>query len=437
MLDNKFIKILFSLFAIVCLSTAATAYNVQYAESVETQLLSWKNKKIAVAFSKSFLNPNLTSIPESEVNKAINNSLAAWEAAAGIEFVQGWTDNHSISPQGKTGDGVNLITIAQTSENLLLFSGDSIEHAARTRVFFNRQGTITEADIVLNPYARFSTDGSIGTYDLESVLMHEIGHLLGLDHSETPASTMFEQQGKNGVYNLQSFSPRTLAGDDIARIRALYGAATQTDDCCGAIGGKISGKKGVSQSFRLFVEEANTGRYISGGFSDNSGYYLIEGLPPGHYNVFVKNAASEYNSVQKLSEVEVSVGKTTTLNKKIEPETNDFSLRFIGFNSQITNLAVPLNRGKSYQVFVAGKHLNAKNYEFNINSPFIKVNPETIAEHNFGRDISVISFEVILSPDVPNGEFSISASDSNGKTDYLFGSLSVEEMKNPWYKFTF
>src|SRR4030095_3804166 len=151
------------------------------------------------------------------------------------------------------GDGVSLITIAQTPENVLLFSKDTENAAATTRVFYSRRGMITEADIVLNPYEQFSTDGTLGTFDLESTLTHEIGHLLGLSHSEVFGSTMHANYGKNGVFGSQRLISRTFAADDIAAVRALYGARGDDGECCGTIEGKLAVPGKPNRSIEVWI----------------------------------------------------------------------------------------------------------------------------------------------------------------------------------------
>lgn len=50
-----------------------------------------------------------------------------------------------------------------------------------TTPLFDSQGRIVEADIALNGTATWSTNGA-GGVDVESVVVHELGHLLGLQH---------------------------------------------------------------------------------------------------------------------------------------------------------------------------------------------------------------------------------------------------------------
>ncbi|OMO62848.1 Peptidase M10, metallopeptidase [Corchorus capsularis] len=84
----------------------------------------------------------------------------------------------------------------------------------------------TFAHAMLPPGGRFHYDadetwsGNPGPseLDLESVAVHEIGHLLGLRHSEDPQAIMF-------AYFDYGITKRDLHRDDIQRIRALYGSA--------------------------------------------------------------------------------------------------------------------------------------------------------------------------------------------------------------------
>jgi hypothetical protein len=89
--------------------------------------------------SSSLIKANFSIKDGSDVAGVIRRSLKTWENAAAIEFEEISSDKQTVSPTGNFGDGVSLITIAQTSENLSLFSGNTEEVAARTRVFFNKK----------------------------------------------------------------------------------------------------------------------------------------------------------------------------------------------------------------------------------------------------------------------------------------------------------
>lgn len=436
---SKSLKGLSVLLLLVSFFWQASAYTTQFADETQALRLRWKTNAIPIAFSTSLIKQNPYLTPDSDVKGAIERSLATWEAASGIKFQISWTDKQTVSPSGKYGDGTSLVTIAQTPENLLLFGGDADEVSARTRIFFNRKGNITEADIVLNPYEQFSTDGSVGTFDLEATLTHEIGHLLGLDHTSVKGATMHAHTGKNGVYNLPSFSARTLAEDDLAGLRALYGAKITDEKCCGAVSGKLTLANGrPAKDFQVWAEDADSGRVAAGVLSATDGSFQIEGLQEGRYKIYSqdlgKNSAKSF-SVEKIGEVETIVGKTQNIFKKLINSRKNFDLQYVGFNGQISELAVPINGDQSYIIYVGGKNLDSDNLTIGFNSPYLSVTPKSLINHNYGEDISVVSFEVNVAAQIPFGEYSFFLRRKDEESQFSVGSLTVEEFVNPWHSY--
>jgi len=432
---SKSFKFFLVLWLLLNFSFSTAAYTTQFADEGETVRLHWKSGTIPIALSTSLAKQNPNIKADSDVLAAIQRSLETWEKVANIKFEIILTDKQSVSPSGKIGDGISLITIAQTTENLVLFSGDSEEISARTRIFYNGKGFITEADIILNPYKQFSTDGSIGTFDLEATLTHEIGHLLGLEHSSVLGATMHAHQGKNGVYNLSSFSSRTLAADDITRVRALYGAKDADEDCCGIISGKLSLANGkAAKNFQVWAEEAETGRVIAGVLTNSEGLFRIEGLEGGQYQIYAQDLGERKSlfSTENLGVIFVINGKTSSLSKKLKNRAKNFDVRYVGFNGQIAGLAVPINGGKSYVIYVGGKNLDTENLTIGFNSPSISVTPNTLIKHDYGADLYVLSFEIKVKEETPAGEYSFFVQSKNEETGFIVGGLTVESFVNPW-----
>jgi MYXO-CTERM domain-containing protein len=131
------------------------------------------------------------------------------------KVVLSWEESRWPGPQSYYGD-VNS-TIAVT---LLSFANDC---------------TIAEAPILFNAVGFRFTDQcnasscASGGTDLQSVATHEIGHLLGLDHSNINGTTMY-------AYNLGGDQGRSLHQDDINGVCALYNQACgcQTNAQCAA-----------------------------------------------------------------------------------------------------------------------------------------------------------------------------------------------------------
>ena len=97
--------------------------------------------------------------------------------------------------------------------------GSEIAHALTGRSFIEQEGeTFSEiawSEIHFSEAVYWSVNGSLG-YDFLTVATHEIGHALGLDHSEVVGALMYaDYQGIN-----------TLQTDDISGIQTLYGAVS-------------------------------------------------------------------------------------------------------------------------------------------------------------------------------------------------------------------
>jgi predicted Zn-dependent protease len=437
--------------ALILSAAPARPYTLQFTDASNSVQIKWASNTIKIAFSTSLTQPPANIKSGSDVVGAARRALAHWAEAANINFVESSSTAQSISPSGGSGDRISLITVARTPENLAPFKGQSNEMSGRTRVFYTRRGSITEADIVLNPTQGFSTDGTPGTYDLEATFTHEIGHLLGLEHSGIVGSTMQPRQGRNGIYSLPAWTPRTLSDDDRAGARSLYGTRAGSNPR-GGIAGTISYHTGAPAfGANVWAEEVTTGRVSASNITLAHGAYRIDGLLPGNYRVMVEPLngsvfASEIASqrgayagltlnqpapfrTEEIGQVSVAQGATISLNAQLPGESPLLNPSLVGFNGQLSTISVPIKGGRAYTVYVGGEGINLNqipNTGITVTSPFITVNPASLMQQQFGTGIPVISFDISVSQGIPVGDYSLRLQSNTGEVAYIAGSLTVE-----------
>ena len=436
-------------------AVSARPYTLQFTDASSSVQIKWPTHTIKIALSTSLITAQSNIKPGSDVIGAARQALAHWAAAANIRFIEISSSAQSISTPGTRGDGVSLITVAHTPENAAPFVGEESEMAGRTRLFSTVGGSITEADIVLNPGQLFSSDGTPGTYDLEAIFTHEIGHLLGLEHSAVLGATMQPRQAKNGIYKMASLSPRTLSDDDRAGVQAIYGVRAVLSEH-GTIAGTITLTNGAPVfGANILAEEATTGRVVASNITLANGAYRIESLPPGNYRVIAQPlneavSAAEIASprgayagltlytqlpfrTEEIGTVSVKPDTTAALSAQLSGSPALIVPSFIGTNGELSSVAVPLVPGKTYQILVGGTGLSAAQFSntgITTTSPFIIVDPSSIENVDFGNGLSVIGFNVTVSADVSAddlaGDYSLRLQSLTGEVAYVAGGLTIE-----------
>jgi hypothetical protein len=158
-------------------------------------------------------------------------------------------------------------------------------------------GQILESDIYFNTRFRWSTAaaGEAGASDLESVALHELGHLLGLGHSaigETEVSGTGRRVLASGSIMFPiampagTISDRGLQADDIAGLLDLYGAAPAGD--VGSIQGRVTKSGRAVYGAHVVAFHLDSGVLIGGFALGDDGTFVIGGLSPGPYVVRVE-----------------------------------------------------------------------------------------------------------------------------------------------------
>lgn len=129
-------------------------------------------------------------------------STLRWEGVCNVKFRYGGISDkrYAISD---LGDGISVLSWHTFTSDLAPFSAAA--------GWVQSGNIIVEADVFLN------TQAPLPPYEMGGLLTHEVGHMLGINHSDQPFSVM-------SAAPYQSFKfQRTLRGDDVKACQSLYG----------------------------------------------------------------------------------------------------------------------------------------------------------------------------------------------------------------------
>jgi hypothetical protein len=194
----------------------------------------------------------------------LDRALAMWSGIPEAEITfQGVTAAGSV----KAGyDQVNTISLA---DGLM----ENQKALALTSNWYDKNGVLTEADIQI--------DASLSStkYNVQQALAHEIGHVLGLDHSAVLSSVMFP-------YLTRTTDVPQLDSDDRIGIAAIYPKMDPTLTR-GTLQGRVTSNSGGIFAAQV-VAVNEIGEPVATALSDATGEFMLTGLPPGDYRVYAE-----------------------------------------------------------------------------------------------------------------------------------------------------
>jgi hypothetical protein len=207
----------------------------QYLNAATTPggTISWSIMPDGTTIDPSFTDPNfsgtsslvsiMNGLGYAQALAAIERSFDRWEAVANIYFEQVADSGAPFNGAGAYPPDTGLIRLGAFA--IANFSGGAVGYAPHPNGF-----TSLEGDILLNTNNTFFfDDGDEGDpidvfNDFESLVMHEIGHAIGIDHADNGVQSVMSVD-----FNIYQYVNRELDVDDFAAAQFLYGPALASD----------------------------------------------------------------------------------------------------------------------------------------------------------------------------------------------------------------
>ena len=157
---------------------ACFAFGVSLAKGATGAVVRWKTP--AMTF---WLHPACSAdLPVPVCLDEVRKSFTTWSnfACTSATFQElGLSDSLKLTPLGYNTDGKNQVAWVESS------AWDMGKYVLGvTSPVFYEDGTIIEADIAMNGYLQtWSTSGKVNSTDVRNVVVHEIGHYFGAQHT--------------------------------------------------------------------------------------------------------------------------------------------------------------------------------------------------------------------------------------------------------------
>jgi hypothetical protein len=172
-------------------------------------------------------------LPGDTEQNVIKQAFALWAAQAPLTFTQ-------VSDQSQADIVIGWAAGDHGDGDPFDGPGDVLAHSSFPNPYNDRQVFLHFDD------DEHWVDSTTGDVDLETVAAHEIGHTLGLDHSDDPNALMYPSY--EGPH-------RSLGSDDIAGIQDLYGPSSNLPPARDVPGNQVppasNGQDGIEVQNRI------------------------------------------------------------------------------------------------------------------------------------------------------------------------------------------
>src|SRR5262249_46537753 len=248
--------------------------------------LKWAETPVRIFLNDRTI-PDVTPL---DFQAAVSRAFMSWQAVptASISYqLVGFTAAEPFQD-----DGVSTIGFANRPDL------DRVLGATTLLVDLST-GELLESDILLNSAFTWSVaaTGENGRFDVESIVLHEIGHLSGLGHSALGETEVRSTGGRRVLaseavmfpiaFAAGSIAGRTLKADDIAGISDLYPdqdfATTR-----GSVSGHVSKSNSGVVGAHIVAFDLARGTLVANFSLNAQGAFSIAGLLPGPHVIRVE-----------------------------------------------------------------------------------------------------------------------------------------------------
>jgi len=267
------------LLVMLCACVAPAAAYLKLGTRQNGQLITLKFNRMPIRYFVT--NRDVSAVTAPQLRDAVGRAFASWSGVPDVTISSEFVGFTGANPQ--SGDSANVLGFVNRPDLDRVLGSTSF-------IVDTVTGETLEADIFFNSTFAWSAApaGEAQRQDIESIALHEVGHLLGLGHSMIGETELFGGGRRviaaEAVMFPIAFTAGTLnrvpRADDIAGISDIYGTEAFRREK-GSITGRVTKNgTGIVGAHVTAFNPAN-GKMVAGFTLSQDGTFTIAGLDPG------------------------------------------------------------------------------------------------------------------------------------------------------------